>query len=562
MELKVLMIKLFDGTQSRDQLAENAIGMILAGSDDWSAVEANDLDIRGEHEWQDDTCLLRFTVNGTHLGFWDIDFAEISDEMILDDIAAEVEAAVSGMEFDAINEGIEPTIGSSDEDATSSDTYIFKGLSESDWEDAGIDGRRYVNKKCKIVNTISKGKDFNSSYYTIEFEDGAHLTCIRGKYLEKVEQIYRNVGEYASSVANEGIEPAFDPADQEGPSQFLDADTYIFNPISRDYWDGEWLDVKDLGGKRCKVTGTAVNGPDFESSYHDIEFEDGTPLSAICGCHLTPVLEESKKVKTEGATKKFHNIDTVLEVGNHWYKILDQNSEDTLIVELDRETGKPRNRYIIAWGLQRDGSWNQGHYFTDEASARKSFDERAKKAYTEAVEGFKAGRMMDRQPDSGTWLRYDYRDHTSYQAFGKDSEGVKQAEFCYNAVVNDFKNGGGEGFPDLQCISLGFTCTNGRPSYRWQQWIDQIEKPLTESVESGIEALKKFGYEMRSSDMGEVYVSDEFYCPVINIYEDGTVEVEPLSSSEDLNMPISMTVAEHGQMVLKLAQIQKVLETL
>lgn len=457
------MVNFNENKKSREQLAEEAIGIILAGSEDWSEVEANDLDIRGEHEWQDDTCMLRFTANGQHIGFWDIDFADISDVLILDDIAAEVEAAVSGMEFDAIHEGIEPT---------------------------------------------------------------------------------------------------FDPADQEGPAQFLDADTYIFNPISREYWDGEWLDVKDLGGKRCKVIGTAVGGPDFESSYHDIEFEDGTTLSAICGCHLTPVLEESKKVKTEGATKKFHDIGTVMEVGNHWYKILDQNSDDTLIVELDRESGKPRNRYIIAWGLQYDGSWNQGHYFTDEASARKSFDERAKKAYTEAVEGFKAGRMMDRQPDSGTWLRYDYRDHTSYQAFGKDSEGIKQAEFCYNAVVNDFKNGGGEGFPDLQCISLGFTCTDGRPSYRWQQWIDQIEKPLTESVASGIEALKQFGYEMRSSDMGEVYVSDEFYCPVINIYEDGTVEVEPLSSSEDLNMPISMTVAEHGQMVLKLAQIQKILETL
>lgn len=438
-------------------------------------------------------------------------------------------------------------------------------------KDVVIDLQNYVNHKPVVVDyklrvDVTEAPISATSsrlYYSVNGDKLGYIDYdLSDDFHEAAELIYKNVCEYSNSITNESIEPTFDPADQEGPAQFLDADAYVFDPISRDYWDGEWLGVKDLGGKRCKVIGTAVSGPDFESSYHDIEFEDGTTLSAICGCHLTPVLEESKKVKTEGATKKFHDIGTVMEVGNHWYKILDQNSDDTLIVELDRESGKPRNRYIIAWGLQRDGSWNQGHYFTDEASARKSFDERAKKAYTEAVEGFKAGRMMDRQPDSGTWLRYDYRDHTSYQAFGKDSEGIKQAEFCYNAVVNDFKNGGGEGFPDLQCISLGFTCTNGRPSYRWQQWIDQIEKPLTESVASGIEALKQFGYEMRSSDMGEVYVSDEFYCPVINIYEDGTVEVEPLSSSEDLNMPMSMTVAEHGQMVLKLAQIQKILETL
>ena len=549
------MVNFNENKKSKEQLAEEAIGIILAGSEDWSAVEANDLDIRGEHEWQDDTCMLRFTANGEHIGFWVIDFADISDVLILDDIAAEVEAAVSGMEFDAIHEA----------------TLIENFSDGRSMKDVVIDLQNYVNHQPVVadyklrVDVTEAPISATSSrlYYSVNGDKLGYIDYdLSDDFHEAAELIYKNVCEYSNSITKESIEPTFDPADQEGPAQFLDADTYVFDPISRYYWDEEWRSVKNLGGKRCKVIGTAISAFDFESSYYDIEFEDGTTLSAICGCHLTPVLEESKKVKTEGATKKFHDIGTVMEVGNHQYKVLDQNSDDTLIVELDRETGKPRNRYIIAWGLQRDGSWNQGHYFTDEASARKSFEERAKKAYTEAAECFKVGRMMDRQPDSGTWLRYDYRDHTSYQAFGKEPEDIKQAESCYNDIVNAFKNGGGEDLSDLQCISLGFTCTDGRPSYRWQQWIDQIEKPLTESVASGIEALKQFGYEMRSSDMGEVYVSDEFYCPVINIYEDGTVEVEPLSSSEDLNMPISMTVAEHGQMVSKLVKIQKVLETL
>ena len=34
------------------------------------------------------------------------------------------------------------------------------------------------------------------------------------------------------------------------------------------------------------------------------------------------------------------------------------------------------DRFIIAWGMQTDGTWNQGHYFTNEKEARREFDER------------------------------------------------------------------------------------------------------------------------------------------------------------------------------------------
>ena len=86
--------------QNNDKLAENAIGIILSGSDDW----INDDEyhnFEADYDWVDnDICMLYFRVDGQLIGSWDIDVSEIENINILDDISAEVEAAVSGIEID------------------------------------------------------------------------------------------------------------------------------------------------------------------------------------------------------------------------------------------------------------------------------------------------------------------------------------------------------------------------------------------------------------------------------------------------------------------------------
>lgn len=90
-------MKILEVTNSKYMRTEEAIGIILAGSEDWTD-DGVDHRYDADYDWiNDDTVMLDFTVDGKHIGFWDIDASDIDDVAILNDIAAEVEAAVSGM---------------------------------------------------------------------------------------------------------------------------------------------------------------------------------------------------------------------------------------------------------------------------------------------------------------------------------------------------------------------------------------------------------------------------------------------------------------------------------
>lgn len=81
---------------------------------------------------------------------------------------------------------------------------------------------------------------------------------------------------------------------------------------------------------------------------------------------------------TEGATKLEKGEGSTFENAGETWKVIKQNTEDTLVVALDKD-GNEKDRYVVAWGLQKDNSWNQGHYFTDKDKAMKYFNEREKK---------------------------------------------------------------------------------------------------------------------------------------------------------------------------------------
>lgn len=87
---------------NRNNLAEDAIGIILAGSDDW--VDYLTSDIEYTYEWFDDICTIEFTVEGEYIGSWELEKDLMTDINYLNNISAEVEAAVSGIE--GLNENL------------------------------------------------------------------------------------------------------------------------------------------------------------------------------------------------------------------------------------------------------------------------------------------------------------------------------------------------------------------------------------------------------------------------------------------------------------------------
>lgn len=200
------------------------------------------------------------------------------------------------------------------------------------------------------------------------------------KYKDELDFSEDFINEYGNDDITEQCKNTrYVEADDSNDKIEPNAYNYIFKALDKGYWDNfDWPDVKYYDGKPCRVTDTPVAVHDFKSSYHDIEFEDGTELSAISGMHLQPLNKVNTDRKVEGATRKFVKKGSIIHNAGETLEVLDQNSDDTLLVGLDNG-GDRKDRYIIAWGLQPDGSWNQGHYYTDEKTARNHFDKRAKK---------------------------------------------------------------------------------------------------------------------------------------------------------------------------------------
>lgn len=91
----------------------------------------------------------------------------------------------------------------------------------------------------------------------------------------------------------------------------------------------------------------------------------------------------------EEKTKLAKNENDIFENAGTTWKVLAQNEEDTLIVALDAE-GNERNRYVVAWGLNEAGTWDQGHYFSDKETAMDYFEKRAKK-----IESLKESKIVE-----------------------------------------------------------------------------------------------------------------------------------------------------------------------
>ena len=179
------------------------------------------------------------------------------------------------------------------------------------------------------------------------------------------------INKYDNDVINEECKKmryveADDFEDEVAPNAY----NYIFKTLDKDYWDeSDWSTIEDYDGDRCKVVSTEIQGPNFESSYHNIEFKDGTKFSAISGIHLQPVKKGYTKLKTEsnGVSRnipftldnflqdvaQITGIISYLDIANFkytekdkaplnklrsaWYDALDDDADDEVLQDIGRK---------------------------------------------------------------------------------------------------------------------------------------------------------------------------------------------------------------------------------
>ena len=259
------------------------------------------------------------------------------------------------------------------------EVYLITGV---EWDNmkgswSAKEAGSYVQNKGKLILSKNEITTYEKKYGPIEVNEGNFPKGMSKDPLPK-----KGVKTYTSSATTlEGDEKM-----KLELKEKTNEDVYIFesnidseDPANaKELWDDINV-VKKENGKECKIIKSSkLPGfpNEFEEMIHDIEFDDGTVINNVFGKFLT-YKEPSKKVE-EGATKLEKGEGDIFENAGTTWKVLAQNEEDTLIVALDSD-GNERNKFVVAWGLQSDGSWNQGHYFQDKESAKKYFEKRAKK---------------------------------------------------------------------------------------------------------------------------------------------------------------------------------------
>lgn len=148
-----------DTYNNRNNLADDAIGIILAGSDDW--VDYLVPDIEYTYEWSGDICTVEFTIEGEYIGSWELEKDLMSDINYLDNISAEVEAAVSGIEGLNENQSVLNFTDWLDEhfDELVRDYAQLYNMNEEDVYSEDEDFEDYANEQYKNMLNDSKGLD-------------------------------------------------------------------------------------------------------------------------------------------------------------------------------------------------------------------------------------------------------------------------------------------------------------------------------------------------------------------------------------------------------------------
>lgn len=241
------------------------------------------------------------------------------------------------------------------------------------------------------------------------------------------------------------------------------------------------------------------------------------------------------------------------------FKILDIKDDYVLLVALD-ENGNNKPYYVVAFLLASDGTWQSGHYFTSMSDASKYFKDVTKP--DDNLFGYSCFKVESPEPDS-TFIavyRIGEPDPEYYQFVTPHL-----AKECYKYMLSDIDPMAEE----IDKIELGYTSTDDAVSVKWRNDAEDFNayELLSDDGKSVMKeeqiftnpakSLATLGYREKSNRNGEIiYSSDQLYSPDIAVFGD-IVEIIPL---EDL--PISMTIEDHGKMIARLAAIQKKLEEL
>lgn len=154
-------------------------------------------------------------------------------------------------------------------------------------------------------------------------------------------------------------------------------------------------------------------------------------LSFAHGDDLTVENKCSKNIKKENVTKmKKAEGETFDNAGTTW-KTIKQNEDDTLIVALDND-GNERNKYVVAYGLQTDGSWNQGHYFSNKDKAMKFFDKREKKQ-----ESIKESKDFSKKEIFKAWKKYQKDNNRPEPEYGADGYTDKTYDMWKKILIKE-----------------------------------------------------------------------------------------------------------------------------
>lgn len=240
------------------------------------------------------------------------------------------------------------------------------------------------------------------------------------------------------------------------------------------------------------------------------------------------------------------------------FKILDIEDDYVLLVALD-ENGNNKPYYVVAFLLASDGTWQSGHYFTSMSDASKYFNDVTKS--DDNLFGYFCSKVESPEPDH-TFIaiyRIGESDPEYYQFIA-----AYLAKECYKYMLSDIDPMAEE----IDKIELGYTSIDNATSIQWRndaedfnvyELLNQdravIEEKQLSANPAGI--LRSIGYKEVSNANGEiVYRSEDLYSPDIVIFGN-VIEIIPLK-----DLPISMTIEDHGKMIARLAVIQKKLEEL
>lgn len=236
-----------------------------------------------------------------------------------------------------------------------------------------------VNKTPTAAGLYIVVLDIHGEKYWFKYDEQAKACSEDYKrLLDTVNTTKTNIGEIRKSIiTTDGTEDVLwqDYPDTKYEEAEIKTEAVPWKAIATGamYAVDNWDTLKDMI-ETIKETSADVYNKVI-TIFNYLKGKNANPKDAAKDIANMVAAEESL---TEGATKLEKGEGSTFENAGETWKVIKQNAEDTLVVALDKD-GNEKDRYVVAWGLQKDNSWNQGHYFTDRNEAMKYFNKREKK---------------------------------------------------------------------------------------------------------------------------------------------------------------------------------------